>query len=290
MELDLSQLEPLWALHGLQLKRTLTGFGSQGVYHIQATEGEFIFKWHDPSLDVARLHAELTLVDALPARGFHHTPRLRKAVNGELWGRLTGGVGYLYHFVPGDTPAPTPEHYAQLGQLTVTLHQVSGSFHPLAWTIQDIVGHIIQDRAPLTPAIFRTEYVALAQRLPALDHLPKALIHGDLALVNVIKSPDGMFTVVDWEGCGWGVRLFDLAYLFFQWLSDDLSFAYTSAQAFFHAYLARQPLTAEEWRALPDLSLLLPLNFILFGDTALKWQKILWLHQHRAEILRSVMA
>jgi Ser/Thr protein kinase RdoA (MazF antagonist) len=122
------------------------------------------------------------------------------------------------------------------------------------------------------------------------DHLPQTLIHGDLALVNTVKGPNGAFTLIDWDGGGLGVRLFEVAYLLFQWLSDDLTFDLASAQAFFRAYLARQPLEDQEFAYLLDMSLLLPLNFILFGNPAQKWQKISWLHQHRAEIMRQLTA
>jgi len=126
-----------------------------------------------------------------------------------------------------------------------------------------------------------TLFVDLSYALLSVDTC-RDVMH--LALVNVVKGPDGEFTLIDWDGCGMGVRLLDLAYLLFQWLSDELIFDVASAQAFFRTYLSRHSLDDDEFANLLDLSLLLDLNFILFGDTTKKWQKILWLHEHRTEM------
>ncbi len=290
MVLDLTVIEQRWALHHIQLKYIFTGYGSKGVYHLQAEEGEFVFKWLAASTTEVALDQQLSLLAWFQERNFHHVPRLRQCTTGEIYSRVGEHLSYLYHFIPGCTPSPTPEHYSQLGQAVAALHQIEGYTHPVAWSIQDIVGHIIHDRAPHVPAEFRPDYIELARSLPLMDHLPKALIHGDLALVNTVKGPDGAFTLLDWDGGGVGVRLFDVAYLIFQWLSDELTFDGASARAFFRAYLSAQPLDEQEFGCLLDLSLLLPLNFILFGDTTQKWQKIRWLHQHRAEIMQQLAA
>ncbi|CAN5813792.1 hypothetical protein BH10CHL1_BH10CHL1_32010 [soil metagenome] len=289
-ELDLATIEQRWGLHNLRLRRVLLGYGSKGIVHLQAEEGEFVFKWLAAATTETTLAQQLALVAWLPEQGFTHVPRLRQCTTGEAYSRVGEHFGYLYHYVQGATPVPTPADYAQLGQLVATLHQVQGYTHPLAWRTQEIVGHILHDRAPHVPAEFRADYIALARSLPVMDHLPHALIHGDLALVNTVKGPDGALTLIDWDGGGIGVRIFDVAYLIFQWLADDLTFDLASAQAFFRAYLASQPLEDQEFTYLLDMSLLLPLNFILFGNPAQKWQRIGWLHQHRAEIMQQLMA
>jgi Ser/Thr protein kinase RdoA (MazF antagonist) len=289
MEIELPLIEQRWRLHNVRLKRTLTSFGSQGVYHLQAEEGDFVFKQVVATAGQA-LGRQLFLVEWLQAHDFSHVPKLLKCENDEAYSQFGDSLGYLYHFIPGVTPAATPAHYAQLGDLAASLHQIEGYPHPVAWSIRDIVGHIIHDRAPHVPAEFRQAYIELAHSLPAMDDLPRALIHGDLALVNTVKGVDDELTLIDWDGGGLGIRLFDVAYLLFQWLSDELTFDQTSAQAFFRAYLTKQLLSDREFAHLLDLSLLLPLNFILFGDPAKKWQRIRWLHEHRTEIIGCLAA
>ena len=43
-ELELTKIEQRWGLHNLRLMRPLLGYGSKGIYHLQAEEGEFVFK------------------------------------------------------------------------------------------------------------------------------------------------------------------------------------------------------------------------------------------------------
>ncbi len=80
MELDITVIEWCWGLHHVKLKRTITGFGSKGVYHLQAVEGEFVFK-HVVSTVEQELRRQLSLLDWLHAHGFHHAPKLCRCKN-----------------------------------------------------------------------------------------------------------------------------------------------------------------------------------------------------------------
>jgi aminoglycoside phosphotransferase (APT) family kinase protein len=62
------------------------------------------------------------------------------------------------------------------------------------------------------------DYDALAAALREVDTcegLPRALIHPDFVLQNVIASPDRGMVLVDWTGAGLGPRLWPLAFLLF---------------------------------------------------------------------------
>src|SRR5207245_357451 len=44
------------------------------------------------------------------------------------------------------------------------------------------------------------------------------ICHWDLAPYNVVKAPDGSLAVIDWDGCGPGDRMAELAYAIDAWV------------------------------------------------------------------------
>jgi len=46
-----------------------------------------------------------------------------------------------------------------------------------------------------------------------LDDLPKALIHPDAIVKNIIEKPNGEYVLIDWTGAGRGPRIFPIAFL-----------------------------------------------------------------------------
>jgi Ser/Thr protein kinase RdoA (MazF antagonist) len=77
---------------------------------------------------------------------------------------------------------------------------------------------LLADAAGLVPAGQRSLYDTLRADLDALDagqDLPRALIHPDFVLANVIASPERGLVLVDWTGAGRGPRLWPLAFLLF---------------------------------------------------------------------------
>lgn len=77
---------------------------------------------------------------------------------------------------------------------------------------------LLADAASLVPASGQARYASIRRELDALDDcagLPRALLHPDFVLRNVIASPDRGLVPVDWTGAGRGPRLWPLAWLLF---------------------------------------------------------------------------
>jgi aminoglycoside phosphotransferase (APT) family kinase protein len=292
---DINDIETLWGLHNVQFAGPLldagAAYGSQGVTLLRSREGEFVLK---EMLRVettavgtrAEVEQRLALLAFLNRAGYPYAPALRVLADGHLCAVTNGRAAYLYRYVTGAVPERTPANYARLGEALVALHRLPGFELPVRWTMDDIVTHIVRDRAPQLPVAMRDDYIRLAERLRGLDALPRCLIHGDISLDNTILTPDGPLVIVDWDGGGVGVRLLDAAKPLFEFVSADLAFLDANADAFYRAYYVHTWFSDSELRRFVDAALLLPLNYILYGDTGAKWDRIRWLDGHREELGR----
>jgi Ser/Thr protein kinase RdoA (MazF antagonist) len=117
-----------------------------------------------------------------------------------------------------------------LGELLGRLHTLpdtvgavareGGAWHHLADGGPDdelaAAGHMLAAAEDRVRPEDRSRYRSLVARLDALDSargLPRAFIHPDFVLRNVIASPDRGMVVVDWASAGRGPRLWALAFL-----------------------------------------------------------------------------
>lgn len=134
-------------------------------------------------------------------------------------------------FVPGRRPAADAALFEQLGQLLARIHRLPADEAPAnrpggAWH------HLLPDASPYEelPAARRllrharhrvapdqgADYEILDDALAALDlpaDLPAAFVHPDFVARNVLRSPDGRLTVLDWAGAGRGPRVVSLGCL-----------------------------------------------------------------------------
>jgi len=125
---------------------------------------------------------------------------------GELLGRL--------HTLPGAAGAVT---------------RAGGAWHHLAdggpGDEVAAAARMLADAEGLVRLVERDRYQLLGDHLEILDAcqgLPRALVHPDFVLANVIASPDRGMVVVDWAGAGLGPRLWPLAWLLFAEGAKDL--------------------------------------------------------------------
>lgn len=277
-------IESGWPLSGVKVGTNRRGFGSFGVYPIESKQGKFIVKMVDaPSAKV--MAASLHIFDFLHTQNVTFAPELLRCRDGAAFQQWASGFAYIYGFVPGETPEPTPENYAKLGAVIGHLHGLQGYQHPSRWTTRDVIGHIIYDRAPQLP--YQLEYLEIARQLRDLDGLPQCLIHGDVALINAIQKPDSDLVLIDWGG--WlGPRVLDAAKVLLQFLDGLLCFNERSARAFYQAYFALQSITEEEMAYFFDAALLMPMNFVICGPPLENWTRIQWACQNRRRLLHLV--
>ena len=133
-------------------------------------------------------------------------------------------------FVKGKPPGATAAVGAWQGDALGQLHsvpldalpkrRVGGGWHGLSLNgggrAEDvaILFTLLADLRRLVPADRRKHVDALRDALGTLDlcdGLPQALVHVDFGGPNVLKSPGGSFTVVDWTGSGPGPRIENVA-------------------------------------------------------------------------------
>jgi Ser/Thr protein kinase RdoA (MazF antagonist) len=145
--------------------------------------------------------------------------------------------GALFGYLPGRhvtfSPGPRNSNMVRLGELAARLHDAADQFNPPAqrWTMgfDFLVTQTLEGLAPLF--VQRAKDLAYLQRLAdhlqgLLDDTPVGVLdfglcHGDLHTGNVILSPDGELTLIDFDWSGYCWRIYDLATLWWTLRSDE---------------------------------------------------------------------
>ena len=109
--------------------------GKRIVGAFTASEGAFVYKVADRWKTKEALDGDLLAFELLPQMGFRHIPMLLRTSQDRSHAEVEGRLIYLLEYVGDKSPAPTPETYSRLGELTAELHLVRGyrtarSFEP----------------------------------------------------------------------------------------------------------------------------------------------------------------
>jgi Ser/Thr protein kinase RdoA (MazF antagonist) len=136
----------------------------------------------------------------------------------------------LFDFLPASAPAEegiTPNRIEFLGALIGLLHKHSAGFDPPPgfirkhWDLEGIRGEILD--VPITQAyadltseerqVLKDAQEIVAEATNRLGTGPRVygLIHGDLHLKSMLFSPSGSPVVIDFDTCGYGYYVYDLA-------------------------------------------------------------------------------
>ena len=284
----LSLIEQHWSLHKAGIEADLKGYDGRIVYRIKADEGDFVVKIGKPFYSEREIEQELFIFDFLQSKEFTSAPILLKGRDGSSFRRLHEGFAYIYHFIEGEKPSPSANNYQKLGELTAHLHQLECYPYSAKWSADDVIGHIIADRAPHLPASMKREYLQIAESLCAMGNLPVCLVHGDISLSNSLQTPSGKLVLIDWDGCATSPRIFDVGYPLLQFLSQDLIFDDDAATSFYGTYFQVQKISNKEFDCVVDAALLFALNFILFGRIDENWAKIKWAWSRREELTEKI--
>ncbi len=134
---------------------------------------------------------------------------------------------------------PQPHHVKKLGRLTALLHAHASQWQPPAsftrrrWDWDGMFGdnaHFGRDTPAVwnqVPAQYRTSFEAVADHLQQAMHdlgetpATFGLIHADLHLWNVLYAA-GEARAIDFDDCGWGYWIYDLAVILSRWRNTDL--------------------------------------------------------------------
>ena len=159
------------------------------------------------------------------------------------------------------------------GALVGRLHRVVAGFRPDRNKLCDTAG-MIRARLPtlydmiaghaMDVALYEEVGEAAVAALEALDGsaVPRGPTHGDIHLENVLISPDGAITLVDFDNCGEDFLAKELAS--FTWRNDYIGLDRSINHAFLKGYESERPLNREE-REFQPLFVLIRNLFILTG-------------------------
>jgi Ser/Thr protein kinase RdoA (MazF antagonist) len=164
----------------------------------------------DPAL--ARLKREVQHLDHLGASGFRSFARMLPAADGRRWVEAGDGLGWsAYEYVAGpplDSAAPASAHV--VGRLLASLHRIGPRERPSPSRLDELDAIFERAQRDGSPASVCAAMGRGAR--PELRLLPRACIHGDFNLENILLR-QGEPVLIDFEFARWDVRLFDFAAL-----------------------------------------------------------------------------
>lgn len=220
-------LAPDAAIHLLNLSENATFLAEDGDRRI-------VLRVHRPGYhSVAEIESEHLWIEALRAEGVVATPAPLRTQTGARLARLTladGGVRQVaaFAFQPGREPAPDEDlrdAFATLGALTARLHgwtqawRAPPGFTRKIWDFDACLGtrplwgdwRAAIGLTPPDRALLARTAVLIQRRLAAFGRGPArfGLIHADLRLANLLIA-EGI-SVIDFDDCGYGWRLYDFA-------------------------------------------------------------------------------
>jgi len=204
-----------------------------------------VLRVHRPDYhSVAGITSELAWMAALRRETTVRTPELVAAQGGDQVVAATVGDRTLYvdavSFVPGCTAEEAPDvvGFAELGELTAIMHDhaqswtAPASFTRFGWDLDAILGPDARwGNWRDAPALTKGDTAAIERAVTEItSRISKfgtgsdrfGLIHADLRLSNLMvdpSSPGAGITVIDFDDCGWGWHLADLAAVV-SWLED----------------------------------------------------------------------
>jgi homoserine kinase type II len=240
----------------------------------------------------SEVRLEAALLERLRAAGLP-VPRLRPAVDGRPCALARGRPAVLFEWLPGEESgraAAGPDRCRAVGALLGRLHALAPTLlpaRPNPFGPAVVAGWVAAlERAPLPGAggeeiraalpVLREEAAAAA----ALPAAPRALVHGDLFLENVLWRGHAISGALDWEMACEEVAAYDLAVALCAWCWTD-RFEPARARALVEGYRAAHPLDPATAAALHPWACFAALRFTVsrihgFALSGLPPERLAW--------------
>lgn len=245
------------------------------VYRVDARQGPFVLiVYRHGRRTAAEIEAELDVLADLAEQGPREGVAVAPALPITTGARLLTlpapeGVRYaaLFRFVKGTLleRRPQPEQARRYGQLIARMHGLTDAWlatAPGAKARPPLDAGLLVDRSlaaiagllderPADLAELRRAGELLRRQLASLPTDPPGygLVHGDAIPTNLLVEPGGGLTLLDFDFCGAGWRVFDVA-TFLHAVPDSRS-AETAGPAFLAGYQDVRPLVDWELAAIP---------------------------------------
>ncbi|GAA3104169.1 phosphotransferase enzyme family protein [Streptosporangium carneum] len=223
-------------LHGLpDAEVTLINVSENATYRVDdpATGRRSILRVHRLGYhSTTAILSELAWLEALRREAGIATPSVLPAPGGRRVLTVPGAQPrdcVMFEFLPGTEPPRerlVPD-FERLGALTARMHRHARSWRPPSWFTRFHWDHDAalgaesrwgrwQDGTGVDPevsAVLGRLDGELRERLRRFGRSPEryGLIHADLRLANLLVTDDGPPSVIDFDDCGFGWRLYDLA-------------------------------------------------------------------------------
>lgn len=233
IDVIVSQSLALWDLPGASAHRI--NVSENVTYRVDFAEGSAVLRVHRPGYHSRRaVECELAWIEALRASGTVRTAGLRNGADGAVLQQVgfpdeTSRFLVMFDHVPGHAPSEDGDlshDFRELGAIAAKTHLHSLAwkrpepFERLTWDVDAVFGektHWGNWRAAphvtlaVRDVLERVEAV-VRRRLDRFGKSPEryGLIHADMRLANLIRTPDGT-VLIDFDDSGFGWFLYDLA-------------------------------------------------------------------------------
>lgn len=268
---------PAYGFDAASSEVRLLSLSENGTYRVRGPAGELVLRVHRPGYQTpGSIASELTWMDALRDDCGVVTPAVVPAVDGRRVVTLERPDGprhvVAFELVPGVT-AEESAHLlpvGELGRLTARMHlhtqrwSVPDGFERFHWDLDACLGDSARWGAwsagpglsdPDRPVVARAADEVRA-RLTVYGQGPDryGLIHADLRLANLMVDDDRRLTVIDFDDCGFGWFLYDLATVL-SWLEHEPGSPATVA-AWLEGYTAERELSEVDLAMVPTFVML----------------------------------
>lgn len=278
-----------WGLEGARLE--IVKHRENTVFHVSADDGrQYALRVHQADLHSdAALRSELVWMQALRDDGFR-VPGVVGTADGRLFANVSSN-GHerqcsMLEWVPGDLfhdlgrvergmQQEMCERYRRLGAMAARLHlqaidwQPPEGFERHAWDEDGLLGEQPRmgrfwDHPALTPEQrreFLKARVVLQGLLQKLGKTPDnyGLVHADFLPDNILIH-DGRLTLIDFDDCGYGWHLYEMATGLFPQIRQP--FFDELVAAYLEGYRSEREFSAADEEILPAFLMICGLNYL----------------------------
>jgi len=252
---------------------TLLSLSENGTYLAEERGRRAILRVHRSGYhDRAAIESELTWMERVSADCGVSTPRLIPAVDGRRVVTVLS-EGRTRHVdavsvIDGHTgeDAGSEVRLAELGRISAQLHRHAEQWHPPAgftrfrWDFAHSLGASARwgdwrDGPGVRAddhALLERSVRVLADALEAYGTTPDrfGLIHADLRMSNIMVSPGGEITVIDFDDCGYGWLMSDLSSVV-SWHEHEEEKTHRAITDWLSGYLPHRPLSDDDLSMIP---------------------------------------
>src|SRR3989344_142836 len=190
--------------------------GDRKVYKVYTDKGMFIVKASASGYDEKIIAKDIYILEYLKKYKFN-APRLLMTSQGERVLNLADRAIYVYEFIQGSFPKPTPEYFVSLGKLLANLHNIPADSYPYKSNFipKKELPKLIQNLKQITSTDQKEDAERLIEEIssfPDLNNLPISIIHTDPYFSNIIQNDTELF-LIDLDDAGVAPAIIDVGYV-----------------------------------------------------------------------------